>query len=97
MLKNKIAIITGASSGIGAATALLFAQNGANVVITYKENENGAKEVAEKIKSLGREVLIVQADLINEMEAKRVVDEAMKKFGKIDILVNNAGRYIDGD
>lgn len=97
MLKDKIAIITGASSGIGAATAILFAQNGANVVITYKENENGAKEVAEKIKSLGREVLIVQADLINEMEAKKVVDETMKRFGRIDILVNNAGRYINGD
>jgi 3-oxoacyl-[acyl-carrier protein] reductase len=97
MLKDKTAIITGGSSGIGAATAILFAKQGANVVITYKENEKGANEVAEKIKNLGKEALIVQADLINEMDAKKVVDETMKKFKQIDILVNNAGRYINGD
>ena len=97
MFKNKTVLITGGSSGIGKATALLFARNGANVVITYKENNKGAENVAREIKQIGGESLAVQADLINEHEAEKVVEETIKKFGKIDVLVNNAGRYIDGD
>ena len=84
MFKNKTVLITGGSSGIGKATALLFARNGANVVITYKENNKGAENVAREIKQIGG-------------EAEKVVEETIKKFGKIDVLVNNAGRYIDGD
>jgi 3-oxoacyl-[acyl-carrier protein] reductase len=97
MFKNKIVLITGGSSGIGEATALLFAKNGADVVITYKSNKEGAERVINQIKGLGQKGLALQADLISEIEAKKVVDEVMKNFGSIDILVNNAGRYIDGD
>ena len=97
MFKDKVAIITGSSSGIGAETALAFAKEGANVVVTYKENKVGADEVARKIKEIGGEVLVVQADLINESDAKNVVEKTMQELGKIDVLVNNAGRYIDGD
>lgn len=97
MSKDKVVIITGASSGIGAETALAFAKEGANVVITYKENKDGADETASKIDELGGKVLIVQADLINEVEAKNVIEKTKEEFGKLDILVNNAGRYIDGD
>ncbi len=93
----KTILVTGGSSGIGKATALLFAKNGSNVAITYKSNKVGADEVVKKIESLGQKAIAIRADLINEIEAKKVVDETIKKFGKIDVLVNNAGRYIDGD
>ena len=97
MFKNKNILITGGSSGIGEATALMFAQNGADIAITYRSNKEGANEVVKKIKKLGRKAIAIQANLINEGEAKNVVSETLKEFGKIDILVNNAGRYIDGD
>lgn len=97
MFKNKIILITGGSSGIGRATALMFAENGADIAITYKSNKEGANEVVKKIEKLGRKAISIQANLISEGEVKKVVDEVMKEFGKIDILVNNAGRYIDGD
>jgi 3-oxoacyl-[acyl-carrier protein] reductase len=97
MFKDKIVLITGGSSGIGAATALLFAKNKANVIITYKENNEGADKVVKEIERLGQRALAIQANLINEEEAKKVVDGVAEQFGTIDILVNNAGRYINGD
>jgi len=97
MFENKIVLITGGSSGIGEATSLSFAKNKADVVITYKENKEGADKVVQGIEKLGQKALAIQADLINEDEAKKVVEETMAKFGKIDVLVNNAGRYVDGD
>ena len=97
MFKDKIILITGGSSGIGATTALMFAQNGADVAITYKSNKDGADLIVKKIEELGYRALAIQADLINENEAKNVVEKTMAEFGKIDVLVNNAGRYIDGD
>ena len=90
-------LITGGSSGIGRATALMFAKNGANIAFTYKSNKAGADEVVKEIEKLGHKALAIQADLINENEAKKVVDETLKEFMGIDVLVNNAGRYIDGD
>jgi 3-oxoacyl-[acyl-carrier protein] reductase len=93
----KTILITGGSSGIGRATALVFAKNGANIAFTYKSNKEGAIEVVKEIQNLGQKVIAIQADLINEGEARKVVDETIKTFGKIDVLVNNAGRYIDGD
>lgn len=97
MFTDKIVLITGGSSGIGAVAALMFAQNGADVVITYKSNKEGADEVIDKIKKIGRKAIAIKADLIKEKQAKKVVEKTMKKFGKIDVLVNNAGRYINGD
>lgn len=97
MFTNKAVLITGGSSGIGEIAALLFAQSGADIVITYKGNKEGASGVVDKIKKMGRRASAIQADLINEGAAKNVVEETMKKFGKIDVLVNNAGRYINGD
>lgn len=97
MFTNKVVLITGGSSGIGEATASLFAQNGADIAFSYKKNKEGADSVVEKIKGLGREAVAVQADLNNDNEAKKVVDETMKEFEKIDILINNVGGYIDGD
>lgn len=97
MFKNEVVLVTGGSSGIGMATALLFAQKGANIVITYKNNKKGAIHVTDDIKKLGRESLAIQADLAKDKDAKRVIQSVIDNFGKIDVLVNNAGRYIDGD
>jgi len=97
MSNLKSVLITGGSSGIGETTALMFAQNGADIAITYKNNKDGAESVVEKAKKLGVSAITIQADLINENEAKNVVEKVVKEFGKIDVLVNNAGRYVDGD
>lgn len=88
-LKDKVAIITGASRGIGRATALLFAEEGAKVIVNYKSSQKAAEEVVRKI---GKEnCLLVQADVSRETDAKRLAKETLKRFGKIDILINNAG------
>lgn len=97
MFTNKTILITGGSSGIGKAVAVMFAREGADVVVNYKSNKEGADEVVEEIKKMGRRAITIQADLVNEDEAKKVVDETMKEFGKIDVLVNNAGRFVEGD
>jgi 3-oxoacyl-[acyl-carrier protein] reductase len=97
LFKNKTVLITGGSSGIGAATALRFAEEGANVVISYKSNKAGAEKVANGIKKVGAVALIQKADLCKDTDAKKLVEAVIKKFGKIDVLVNNAGRYINGD
>ena len=97
MFKNKIILITGGSSGIGEAAALMFSQNGGDIAITYGNNKQGADKVVEKIKEMGQRAIAIHADLIDESKAENVVDEVMKEFGKIDVLINNAGRYIDGD
>ncbi|MDP1722006.1 MAG: 3-oxoacyl-ACP reductase family protein [Candidatus Gottesmanbacteria bacterium] len=88
-LKDKVTIITGSSRGIGRATALLFAQEGAKVVINYIKEKKQAEEV-EKI--IGKNnCLLVQADVSTEEGVKKLVEETIKRFGRIDILVNNAG------
>jgi len=89
-LENKIAIVTGGNSGIGRATARLFCKDGAKVVIAARrEKEN--KETVDEITSEGGEIMAVQADLSQKENCQRVVDETIKKYGRIDILVNNAG------
>ncbi|XP_071539867.1 3-oxoacyl-[acyl-carrier-protein] reductase FabG-like isoform X1 [Panulirus ornatus] len=89
---GKIAIITGASSGIGAATAILFSRLGASLVLTGRNVEN-LHAVAEKCSSgnASNKPLTVQADLNDETDTKRIVEETIKKYGQLDILVNNAG------
>lgn len=89
-LKGKVAIITGGNSGIGEATALLFAEEGAKVVITARRKEQLDK-VAEKIKAKDGEVLAIVSDISKVEECNKVVEETIKAFGKLDILVNNAG------
>jgi 3-oxoacyl-[acyl-carrier protein] reductase len=89
-LTNKVAIITGATSGIGRATALIFAENGATVVINGIDEEGG-KNVVEEIRSAGGRAIFLYADVGNKNEVEALVDKAVKEFGKIDILINNAG------
>ena len=93
--KNKIAIITGSATGLGAQIALKLAQNGAHIVINYtksqKEAQNTAKKCLELGGELGVEVEIVKADVARDEDCQRLAQSAIKKWGRVDILVNNAG------
>ena len=88
-LQNKVAIITGSSRGIGRATAILFAKEGAKVVVNYIKEKKKAEEVIKVIEK--QNSLLVQADVAMEEGVKKLVEGTMKRFGRIDILVNNAG------
>lgn len=92
MLNGKRAIITGASRGIGKATAILFAKNGAKVGINYLKSDVEAKEVLKEVKKFSDGILI-KGDVSKFNEAKKIVEKFVSKFGGIDILVNNAGIY----
>ncbi|XP_039269668.2 3-oxoacyl-[acyl-carrier-protein] reductase FabG-like [Styela clava] len=95
--KDKIVLITGASSGIGAATALLFADHGSLLAITGR-NQTNLEKVAKECKSKGaKDVLTIIADFVNLEDVKKVADEVIKTFGKLDILVNNAGVITNGN
>jgi len=94
-LTGKVALITGASSGIGAATAKVLADLGAHVVIGYYHNQQGAEEVCDEIVSAGGKVIAVQADVRRAEEIQALVSRATEWFGRIDILVNNAGSLIE--
>lgn len=89
-LKNKVAIVTGGSRGIGRAIAKVLASAGCDVVITYKSSAQQAQEVVSEI-SKSSKAMAIQADSSKFEDAQRVVDEVLKNFGKIDILINNAG------
>ena len=88
-LKNKVVLITGSSSGIGQATAKRFAQEGSKIVIHYHENEDGAKETQEEVKTYNVESIIVKADLSVEEDIKKLFETVVKEFGTVDILINN--------
>ena len=90
-LKDKIALVTGSSRGVGRAVALGFAKQGANVVVNYTSNENAASEVVETIQSMGSKAIAVKADVAQKTEAENLVNSAIDTFGRLDILVNNAG------
>jgi 3-oxoacyl-[acyl-carrier protein] reductase len=90
-LKDKIALVTGSSRGVGRAVALGFAKKGANVVVNYTSNENAANEVVETIQSMGGKAIAVKADVAQKAEAENLVNSAVDTFGRLDILVNNAG------
>jgi 3-oxoacyl-[acyl-carrier protein] reductase len=89
-LKNKVAVVTGASKGIGASIAKHFAAEGAKVVVNYASSKEGADKVVKAITDNGGIAIAVQADVSNEADVIRMFDETRKTFGKLDILVNNA-------
>jgi NAD(P)-dependent dehydrogenase (short-subunit alcohol dehydrogenase family) len=89
-LRDKVALITGASRGLGRAMALRFADEGAHLAICARK-EDEILEVAEQVKARGREVIAMSADIGRKADVERLVNETMKKFGRIDVLVNNAG------
>jgi 3-oxoacyl-[acyl-carrier protein] reductase len=92
-LQGKVAVVTGASKGIGAAIARRLAAEGAAVVVNYSSSKQGADRVVEEIKSKGGQAVAVQANLANPAEVEGLFTEAKKAFDKLDILVNNAGIY----
>ncbi len=90
MMNGKVAVITGASRGIGAATAQLFAENGAKVVVNYANSTEAAQQVVKAIRAKGGEGIAVKADVRNEDQINALVDQTISQFGKVDILVSNA-------
>lgn len=89
-LEGKTALITGGNSGVGETTAVLFAREGANVIITARR-EKQLEEVAAKIRAIGSEVLVIRGDISDPQDSEILVTQAVETFGKLDILVNNAG------
>lgn len=91
MLESKVAIITGASRGIGKEIALTLAEAGANIVINYFGNKALAEEVAKEVKEFGRDALVIQADVSKADQVDQLISSTISHFGKVDLLVNNAG------
>jgi dehydrogenase/reductase SDR family member 7B len=89
-MKNKVVLITGASSGIGEACAMSFANKGANIVIAARSLDK-LNAVREKVKKTGVEVLVVQCDVSVKEQCEKLIDQTVSKFRKIDVLINNAG------
>ena len=92
-LDGKVAIVTGASKGIGAGIAKQLAAEGAWVVVNYASSREGADRVVDEIRKQGGTATALQADLANKADIERLFEETVKEFGRIDILVNNAGVY----
>ena len=96
LLEGKIALVTGASRGIGRAVALTLAKEGAKVAINYAGNEKAAEEVKKAIEDAGGEAFVIGADVSKSEEAENLIAKTVEKFGGLDILVNNAGITRDG-
>ena len=90
-LRDRVAIVTGASRGIGKATALSLATEGAKVVVNYARSSDAAEEVVKEITSAGGEAIALQADVSQAKEADSLIKQTLDKFSRIDVLVNNAG------
>ena len=92
-LEGKVAVVTGASKGIGAEIARRLAAEGASVVVNYASSKAGAEKVVADITSKGGKAVAVQADVAKPDDIKKLFAESKKAFGKLDVLVNNAGIY----
>jgi len=93
-LRGKVAIVTGAGSGIGRASAVVLARNGAAVVVNYFKNERGAAETVADIQLMRRNALMVCADVTKRAQVAQMIVDTLENFGRIDILVNNAGSIV---
>lgn len=93
--KNKIVLVTGASRGIGKATALLFAKEGAKLIINYLSSEKEAEDVVNEIKSLGSEAVAIKCDVSQESQVVSMIQHIIRTYTRLDILVNNAGVVYD--
>lgn len=96
-LKNKVALITGGDSGIGKATALLFAREGADIAIVYLSEDKDAKDTKKGVENEGRKCLLIKTDISKEQNCKAAVDKTLEEYNKIDILVNNAGMHWENE
>src|SRR5271170_4711662 len=90
---DKIAVVTGASKGIGAGIARRLAAEGATVVVNYSSSKDGANHIVDDIVRAGGKALAVGASVTNEDEVTRLFEDVRKAFGRVDVLVNNAGIY----
>jgi glucose 1-dehydrogenase len=90
-LTGKTALITGSDSGIGQATAVAFAEEGADIVITYLEDADGAEQTRKGVEAAGSRGIVVQCDVTQEAQVESLFDRAVQEFGTVDILMNNAG------
>ncbi len=95
LLKDKTAVVTGSSRGIGKAIALRFAAEGAKVAVACVRNRDKAEAVAQEVRGSGGEAIVVQADVSVRDDAERMVAEATQAFGRVDVMVSNAGIVID--
>jgi 3-oxoacyl-[acyl-carrier protein] reductase len=93
-LEGRIALITGAGRGIGAACARVMSRRGADVALNYHHSDKGAEETAGQVRDLGRRALVVRADVTKPDRVQALVDSALAEFGRIDILVNNSGAHL---
>lgn len=94
--KDTVALVTGASGGIGRAVAVDLAANGATVIIHYNKNEQGARETLRLIQEKGKDATLIKADVSNSHEVSEMFQKIKKHFGALSILVNNAGKIKDG-
>lgn len=89
--KQRVALVTGSATGVGAATSIKLAQNGWNVVINYSKSKKEAEETALECESFGNEVLVYQTDVAADAKCKQIIQKVIGKWGRLDALVNNAG------
>jgi 3-oxoacyl-[acyl-carrier protein] reductase len=94
-LEGRVAVVTGAASGIGAGIATAFAREGADIVVADRASAEQARDVIEAIRGHGREALFVRTDVSDEASARAMADQAIARFGHVDILVNNAGIFTE--
>lgn len=94
-MERKNVLITGASRGLGASIARIYAENNYNVIINYNNSEKEANKLKEELKKYNVDVLTIKADIKNENEVKKMIQEIVKQFGQIDVLINNAGIALD--
>ena len=96
-MEERVAIVTGASSGIGAATAVMLAERGVRVVVNYAGNATGAEEVVAACRAAGAEAAAVQGDIADDAACRAIAKAATDRWGRIDVLVNNAGTTVSAD
>jgi 3-oxoacyl-[acyl-carrier protein] reductase len=93
-LKNKVVLITGSSTGIGAAAAVAFGRNGAKVVVHYNKSKGEAEKVASQVEKAGGKAFLVGGDVTDSATCRQIVDKTVSAFGRIDVLINNAGGLV---
>lgn len=93
-LKDKVVLITGSSTGIGAAAAVAFGQLGARVAVHYNSSQGPAQEVLKAVQATGAQAVLLQGDVMDSAQCQRLVQDTVKAFGRIDILINNAGALV---
>jgi len=93
-LLNKVAVITGADSGIGRAVAIAYAKEGADIIASYLSEDSDAKQTKKRVEALGRKCILIPGDIASSQHCKAIIDRTIQEFGKIDILVNHAGEQM---